>query len=566
MPEAQKQEAGAPRSATIPSKLETLMVAFFGAAASAFGAVYLGKGVSWDQKNYHHYDVYAWIHGLMDYHFFPAGMHSWMNPLAYVPQYWLVNNAPSVLAGALFGGVVGLNLAAVYALTRMVFTGCSRALAVSLALLCAVVGFWDPSIVGMLGTSDVDNILSLPVLGSLCLLCWAIRAGTPARQGQKAFAAAGALLGLAAGLKWTFFVYAVGATLALVVLQPYLRLDRRNLLWFGASGVIGYLPAGGYWNWVLWTNYGNPFFPYWNRYFESSYALRSNYRDLRFLPESLEHAISYPVRWFLGMPTVEESFRDARYALLFVLIAILLAGAVGPRIAGLFFQTRLPEGNREYRARDEDSLAARRQGWFLLAFFLFSFAIWMYLFAIQRYLSPLGLLTGLVMLLALDWIVAARAAKLAAFCALAFFSLFWMQGDFRSWRVPYGAGWFGLGLPPELKQPNSLFVLLGGEPIGYVVAYLPGTVRVVRLLDVIVPQDGTQTALAARAERILSQHTGAMRTLSGGALSDADLAYLKRFGLALLSECVEFRSDTDRLTSCALTRESPAEPLEKQAN
>ena len=233
MPEAPRAEAEPSRPSPTFSKFEILLVAVFGAASAACGAVYLGKGISWDQENYHHYDVYAWLHGVMDYHFFPAGMHSWMNPLAYVPQYWLVNNASSMVAGALFGGLAGLNIAAVYALARSVLTGCSRSLAMGLAFLCSAVGFWEPSIVGMLGTSDVDNFLSLPVLGGLCLLCWAIRPQTHAREAQRAFAVAGALLGLAAGLKWTFFVYAVGATLALAVLQPYLRLDWRSSLWFG---------------------------------------------------------------------------------------------------------------------------------------------------------------------------------------------------------------------------------------------------------------------------------------------------------------------------------------------
>jgi hypothetical protein len=379
----------------------------------------------------------------------------------------------------------------------------------------------------------------------------------------RCLALAGALLGLASGLKWTFFVYAVGATLALIVLWPRLRLDRKSFLWFGVGGMLGYLPFGGYWNWVLWSNYGNLFFPYWNRYFQSSYGLQSNYRDLRFLPDSLAEAVTYPFRWFLGIPTVEESFRDARYALLFVLIAIVLAAAlgraVGKRIARRWFQPAAECDDRDassHLARPEPTL-------FLLAFFLFSFALWMYLFAIQRYLSPLGLISGLMLLLALDcvpsralgWVLPARPARLAAFVALAFFSLFWMQGNFSSWRVPYGTGWFGLGVPAELKQPNSLLILLGGEPTSFVIAYLPQTVRVVRLVDSTVPLDGAETALSRRAEEIISRHTGPIRTLAAEPLRDSDLAYLKRFGLTLQPACVEFRSDTDRLTTCALKLE-----------
>ena len=194
--------------------------------------------------------------------------------------------------------------------------------------------------------------------------------------------------------------------------------------------------------------------------------------------------------------------------------------------------------------------------WLLLAFFLFSYVLWLRLFSIQRYVTPLGLISGLLLLVTLDRLLAGLPAKLAAFSLLAVFSLFWMQADFRSWRVPYGSsGWFGLGMPSELQQPNTLVLQLGGEPTSYVVAYLPESVRAVRLLDIVIPLDGTETELTRRAEQILAQHSGPLRTLAAGALGDADFAYLKRFGLALQGDCVEFRSDTDRLTTCPLARE-----------
>lgn len=546
-----------------PSKLEILLTAVFGMACGSYGAVHLGKGVSWDQRNYHHYDAFAWLSGAGDFHFAPAGMHSWMNPLVYVPQYWIVNHAPPVVAGAIFGCWVGLNFALVYTLSRIVLTGCSRRLAMGLAFLCAAVGFWDPYVIEMLGTSDVDNLLSLLVLGSLCLLCRAVRPEAGLRESQRALAWAGVLLGAAAGLKWTFFVYAVGAALALVALSSSLRLDRKRFLWFGAGGILGYLPVGGYWNWVLWSSYGNPFFPYWNRYFLSPYGVRSNYRDVRFVPESFEVAISYPFKWFLGLP-IEEAFHDARYAVLFILISLVLAAAIGEWMARRWMQRR---DHREERT-ERPSLAGREQTQLLLAFFLFSYLLWLYVFAIQRYLSSIGLITGLLLLLVLDRLMAGLPSKLASFCLIACFSLFWMQADLRSWRVPtYGSSWFGLELPPELQQPNSLLLLLGVEPTGYVVPYLPESVRGVRLLGSVVQQDGTETELSRRAEQIISRHSGPIRTLASEPLKESDLAYFKRFGLALQGNCVEFRSDVDRFTSCPVTREPvPASQDKRQGN
>ena len=39
--------------------------ALAGFAACGWWAVHVGKGVGWDQMNYHHYNVWAWLNGRM---------------------------------------------------------------------------------------------------------------------------------------------------------------------------------------------------------------------------------------------------------------------------------------------------------------------------------------------------------------------------------------------------------------------------------------------------------------------------------------------------------------------
>ena len=119
------------------------------------------------------------------------------------------------------------------------------------------------------------------------------------------------------------------------------------------------------------------------------------------------------------------------------------------------------------------TLAARGPLWLLLTFATISYVIWIRLFSIQRYLSPLTLLSGLLLVLALDYLISNRTTKLAGFFLLAVFSFCWMKAETSDWRVPYGTDWFGIKLPAEAEVPDTLFIMLGGGPMGYVVPSLP---------------------------------------------------------------------------------------------
>jgi len=529
---------------------ELIITASIGAYYAARWASEAGKGIGWDQQNYHFYNVYAWLSGRMDYHIAPAGMHSWLSPILYVPHYWLINHFSPLVAGATFAAWAGLNFGLIYALARLALQNCSRSSAAIIALICGLVGCLDPLFVGELGSTDADGIVSLPVLAGLCAICWAGWHDRSEKQRNVAYASAGVFLGMAAGLKWTCFVYAVAATLALVVLWRVMQMDRRRFLWFAAGGILGYLPAGGYWNWLLWTRYGNPILPFWNDRFHSPWAKAIDFRDMRFIPQTIESAISYPFQWFVGLhPTSEGEFRLATFAFLSILIPLIAAVLLGQAISR-------PWRNRA--ARQESSLTVARQPlWFLLTFAVFSYILWMRLFSIQRYLIPLALIAGLLIWLSLDYLIQWKAAKIVAFLILSGFSIYWMQMENQSWRVPYGTTWFGLKIPNEVLTPGTLYIMLGPGPMGYVVPFLPESSRTVRLIDATIPEDGTQTEPARRAAEILGQHAGPMRSLSVAVLTEDDYAYMRRFGLTLdQAACKQFRSDLDQFTSCPITRQA----------
>lgn len=545
-PEHREKRSALDHAGWLPQRTELLLAAALGVVFTAVWAVALGKGVSWDQKNYHYYAAYAWLAGRMDFHVAPAGSHSWLNPLAYVPHYWLVNHAPPVIAGAIFGAVAGLNFVLIYSLARLVLQRCAPRMAMGIAFVCGVVGFSDPLFLGLIGATDVDNLVSLPVLGSLCAVCWAGRAEATLPQQNRAYAVAGILLGIAAGLKWTNFVYAFGMSATLVILWSVLQLNLRRFLSFAGGGVAGFLATGGYWSWLLWSEYGNPFFPYWNRYFRSPWADPSSYRDIRFLPQSAANAITYPFQWFIGLhPSSEEPFRDARFVLLAVLIPLVVVALFAQRMARRW----VPSEESAEKAR----LAAGKDLWFLLTFSVASYLAWLKMFSIQRYLLPLGFIAGLLLLLTLDWLLRDRVSKLAAFFFLALFCVLWMRMESQAWRVPFGSSWFEVELPAEAVEPGALFVLLGDGPMGYVVPFLHESARVIRLTSFTIPE--LETKLTQRARERISEHSGPIRSLAMVPLTERDHSYLNRFGLALdEGNCKQFRSAVDQFTTCRVMR------------
>jgi hypothetical protein len=541
------------RLAGAPGIWELILAGVAGIYYTIRWAMKAGKGISWDQKNYHYYNVYAWWRGLMDYHVAPAGQHSWLNPLLYTPHYWLVRHASPVMAASVFAAFQGLNAVLVYALARLVLQECSRWLAVAIALACGIVGFRDPLLLSQIGTTDSDYLVTLPVLAGLCAICWASGQEKSEKQKDLAYCGSGVLLGAAAGLKWTCFVYALGLTVTLVALWPVLRMTLRRFVFYSSGGIVGFLPAGGWWSWMLWRRYGNPILPYWNDWFRSPWMLPADYRDMRFPPRSVADAISFPFQWFVGLhPTSEAPMRDARFAFLAVLIPLILAALAGQGIARM-----LGRGSAE---AESGRLATRPLLWLLLTFAVASYVIWILVFSIQRYLSPLTMISGLLLVLALDYLMTSRTSKIAAFSLLAVFSFCWMETEPSDWRVPYGTDWFAMQLPAEMSSPDTLVVMLGGGPMGYVVPFLPASSRAVRLIDSTIPPDGTETELVGRAREIIAEHSGPMRSLAMEPLGEAAAKYLRRFGLVLdQSGCKQFRSAVDRFTTCPITRLAASE-------
>lgn len=431
------------------------------------GGIYtfaVGEDANWDWQNYHEYNVWAVLHGRYAIDALPAGFQTWFNPAVYFPVYALRHMVPAPWGLVTIGAVHGLNLALVYALTRVLLQNSATAAALAASILIAACGAMTLSEVG---TSFSDILTALPIVAGLVL----ILSANENERGR--YLLAGLLLGAAVGLKLTNVVFALGAAAAVLLSARPLAAT----MCLALGGAAGTLATGGAWSLMLWREMGNPVFPLFNGVFRSKELAPNNIMDLQFMPRGILDALAYPFYWAVGdNRSSEYPFRDARFAAAFVLLLAGTGACLARRVA----------------------VFARRDVQFF-AFFAVSYAAWLGLFSIQRYATALELLCGPLIVLLLSRLasgvpetvsentrrIAANATLLSVAVAIALWS---QPGDWgrRPWSDPYQPK-----IPAQLDQPAVYFLL--DKPVAYVAPLLPPRSRFYQLADIVLPvmRDGT---------------------------------------------------------------------------
>jgi hypothetical protein len=431
------------------------------AGCMLLGAAYtyaVGDDVNWDWRNYHAYNVWAAINHRDDIDVVPAGFQTYFNPLIYYPIYLLRQLLSPLWTGLIVGAVHGLNLVAIYSLTRALLGSAANASCLAASVLLAAFG---PLTLSEVGTSFADIALSLPIIAALILM------SSSEQPSAKFHILAGVLIGASVALKLTNVVFAFGLLAAAIAAsRPLAALGCVAL-----GGAIGSLVAGGWWSFLLWRDFGNPVFPLFNGVFPSPELSSVNILDRQFIPDGWLDGLAYPFYWLAGdNRSSEYAFRDARFAVALVLLAV----AIG---ASLIRRTEL---------------LTRRDVQFI-SFFVVSYAIWLMLFAIQRYAVALELLCGPLIVLLLvrilqsaasaGWRVGLESWQSVIILVVALASAAWTQpGDWtrRSWSNPYRPQ-----LPAELTQPANYLLL--DKPLAYIAPVLPPGSRFYQLADVALP-------------------------------------------------------------------------------
>lgn len=439
--------------------------AFFLLVPPAYGvlALVFAMDANWDLRNYHYYNAYAFLDGREGYDLLVASIPTFFNPLLDVPFFLAAEAWPARVVGFLLGTVQGLNALPLFGIGYALIAAADPLRRVGVAAGFAVLGLAGAITLSLVGTTFYDNVVTLGPLAALCLVMtrWRDVGGAPMGCACALALLAGALCGLAAGLKQPAVIYGVGAGAALVVVPASWPRRLTLAATFAVGAAAGVLAGGGWWMWHLWSVLGNPVFPFYNDVFGSPMALVSDYKKVFYLPESLWARVFFPVAYTLDPAiTSDAAFRDHRILACFVLLPLAALAALARRAAA--------------------PLAWPVPARLLLVFVAATYVIWIALFGIYRYVLALEMLAPLVILACFSLFPGGRRWRV--FGVGAVILLVVATARPVDWgRVAWTEKWVHTEAAP-LDRPDETIVLLAGhEPFGFLVPGFPREVRFLRI-------------------------------------------------------------------------------------
>ncbi len=454
---------------TVERSNTTWPILILSVAGSSLLAIFLGQDTSFDVRNYHYYSGFAFLHKPLNFDFAPAQVQSFFNPYMQVITYVLLAHLSSRTAAAILGAVQGLNLYLVYQISLSLFQRWRNPYRCLLSLGSAVAGFLGAANLGELGTSFGDNLASLLILtGILLLLRQPLSENAGAGSFLRSSCISGVIIGAASGLKLTVLIYCFAVAVAFAAASFAGRLRLRPLAAFCGCAAAGFIAAYGFWGTRLYLEYRNPVFPYLNGFFRSPYYDAHNSMDVRFLPRDLRQEFLYPF-YFLrkNQWASEVTFRDARLALCYVAVVLLLGSALFLRRKG---KPRL------LKNRDPGALHVV----FWTVFYIVAYLGWQHLFSIYRYAVVLEMLAPTFLTVVLAFLAVRRSHVFLGSLALNVFIVASVV-PLNFGRQEFDDGYLRVRIPPIPELHKCVVLMAGGEPTSFVIPGFPAGTRFVRI-------------------------------------------------------------------------------------
>ena len=471
------------------------------------GAASLAKGqdANWDLQNYHFYDPWALVNGrLLSFDVVAAQLQTFHNPAIDLAFFAMAaaDWPPRLIAFMLAvpAGVAAFLLARIVVL---LFPGEDSAPRATLRIAAFAIGITGAIGWAVLGTTMNEWPIAALTLAAVYVIVRAIVATPGTRLPAGPLLAAGLIAGIASGLKLTAATYALAMCIALVFRRPPvqgLRDGVREAAWFALAVACGLALSIGWWWWLLWSQFANPVFPYMNQWFRSPWWDAWPVLERAFGPFTFKDWLSFPYDMFRPPPffVSEVGYRDARLPTLYTLA--LVAGAVS-LVAFVASATA--------RQRMRVLTRAAAPWYFVGAFWLIAFLLWTVQHSIYRYLLPLELLTGALIVGLVRTLVRARALPVAA-AILALTVI----GTTRwpDWgHIPFRDRWFVVEVAPVPR--DALVILASDAPIAYLLPFMTPTARFVAGHNNLI-RPGEGTMLTKWSERTIREHTGPLFSLS----------------------------------------------------
>ncbi|SAK88422.1 hypothetical protein AWB76_06329 [Caballeronia temeraria] len=499
----------------------------------------LGKDVNWDLLNYHLYNGWALLHRPWGVDLYPAQLQTFFNPVLDAIFFVIQHRLPDGITVFLLGLPVG---ATAYILWRifplLIADESAGAQAMIVKLVGIVLSVTGAAAIAQAGTTTNEWPVLVLVLGGLWALLSAYRSN---RKTHALYAIAGLLFGGAVGLKLTAATQVVALTIAL----PWLLRNRegviRALVCYVIGGIIGFALTDGFWMWMLYKNFHNPLFPFFNSLFNSPLLDNRSMIDNRFLPKSFFDAFIFPLVCAIYKNRLhnEGLMRDPRLL-------------IGSTIALAWIALGVRKIWRPGASTDE-----ARIRFFLATSFLLMYVLWVSIFGIYRYAILLEVLAvSMAYVLIVSQLKQGKRAEglMAAIAVLCAIGLLTMPPQLARADVIDGP-YFSSNLPKLPK--DSLLLTLTPEPVAYLVPQFADHPRVVAPHSNLTGPDFNRELQRAMASAVDSHNGPVFAVTSAKGLDWAGSYLLDQYQLALdAASCRHVESDVDSPMLCATTRKT----------
>ncbi|MGC2422888.1 MAG: hypothetical protein WA666_00875 [Nitrospirota bacterium] len=500
-----------------------VIIFILGILGSGAVSVWLGQCVDYDLLNYHYYNAYSFLNHRLNFDYGLANIQGYFNPLPDLPLYLLITHLKPIWAGFFMGAIEGVSFWIIFAISYHILFELKPASRLVLSVSAAITGFLGPFNLSELGASMNDNTVGIFVLLSILFILKSM----PAEEAPDTFKKnmvifSGAVMGIAGGLKLTALTYAVGAALAFLALSvSWKEKIRTGALW-AASAAAGFIAVAGYWMFVLWEKFRNPFFPLYNKIFKSPYYYPINFQDIRFSPHELHKWLLLPFYFLSNSGGVaERPFRDMRLALVFVFGA-----------AALLFYAFGRFNKKPGQAATPAALDNSRR--YLLGFFLFSFIVWEKMFCVYRYAVPIEVISPVMLIILVFFLF--RSEKIRVYSLLVLFAAAILFAKAPDWGR---GGWSDSFLHvsvPEIEAENALVIMPFSprETPSYLAPFFPGSVRFLRLESWLTKPEDDGSKFQEEMKGVLNGHSGPEYLLSRDPETDNEL--LKKYYRRAISD------------------------------
>jgi hypothetical protein len=506
--------------------------------------VFLSQAFNWDFLSYHFYIPYAYLNDRIDYDVVPAGIQTYFNPLMQVPLYYLINAFDSKprLIQLIIGSIQGINVFIILNISRLVFTkeiGIHRFMCLFVAV---IIGSTGTATVSELGTTMGDNLVSILILAAVYLAMRTVK-NSDDKWFQTEIFFSGLLAGFAAGLKLTNLIYLAGLSVAIFMYKKDWKHSIVSVIIFAFATAMGFLVFAAPWMWKMYTTFHNPLFPFYNTFFKSPFWENMDYYDSRFFPRNLMQTLFYPFFWLkLNYNLVTEvGFRDGRIACVLTALVILLV---------LFALNKFKFSNLScspISSRNTNGKAA----YILIAFWLISYVLWLHKFSIYRYLVPLELTSGIIII----WIVTLviRSKILAQLFSISICTILVLTSIYPKWGWDWptdfsNSRFFSIVLPNI--DENSLILLTENDAMSYLIPFFQPKIRFIGIENNLL-HHGQENLLQKKVEDTIAKHNGPIYSMFYDDLRRSELSIdnmLAFYKLKIIPDSCDFIiSNADKL-------------------